>query len=41
MITWAQMDPDNESAFWTTIYPKLLPHTLNGTLTIDPLRRKD
>lgn len=27
---WAKEDPKNESAFWTTIYPKLLPLQLNG-----------
>ncbi len=30
MVEWAKEDPKNESAFWTTIYPKLLPHTLAG-----------
>ncbi len=27
---WAMEDPRNESAFWTTIYPKLLPLQLTG-----------
>ena len=25
LIAWAQSDPLNERAFWSTIYPKLLP----------------
>ena len=27
---WAQEDQKNEAAFWTIIYPKLLPLTLSG-----------
>lgn len=30
IIAWAQEDPANEKAFWTQIYPKLLPLTLAG-----------
>jgi hypothetical protein len=30
LIEWAQSDPLNERAFWTTIYPKLIPVTLAG-----------
>lgn len=30
MVAWAKEDPKNEAAFWTSIYPKLLPHTLAG-----------
>lgn len=25
LIEWAKEDPKNEAAFWTTIYPKLIP----------------
>lgn len=25
LITWAKLDPLNERAFWTQIYPRLLP----------------
>lgn len=25
LVAWAKEDPLNERAFWTTIYPKLLP----------------
>lgn len=30
MIAWARSDPKNESAFWSSIYPKLLPLTVAG-----------
>jgi hypothetical protein len=30
LVAWAQEDPANERAFWTTIYPKLVPVTLGG-----------
>ena len=30
MIEWAKADPINERAFWTSIYPKLLPLQVNG-----------
>ena len=30
MVAWAQEDPKNEAAFWTSIYPKLLPLTVAG-----------
>jgi hypothetical protein len=30
MIEWAKSDPQNERAFWASIYPKLLPLTLSG-----------
>jgi peptide deformylase len=30
LFAWAQEDPKNEAAFWTTIYPKLLPLQLTG-----------
>lgn len=30
LVEWAQSDPANEKAFWTTIYPKLVPVTLSG-----------
>lgn len=31
LVKWAKEDPLNERAFWTTIYPKLIPVTLAGT----------
>lgn len=30
MIEWAKADEKNESAFWTSIYPKLLPLQVSG-----------
>jgi len=30
MVEWAMLDPANEKAFWTIIYPKLVPVTLSG-----------
>lgn len=35
LVTWAQEDPLNERAFWASIYPKLLPLTVNGTATLN------
>jgi hypothetical protein len=44
MVAWAKEDPKNEAAFWTTIYPKLLPHTLAGDpdnpLTVSTVERR-
>jgi hypothetical protein len=33
LIDWAKEEPENERAFWTSIYPKLLPLQVNGELT--------
>jgi hypothetical protein len=30
LLAWAKSDPLNERAFWSTIYPKLLPLTVAG-----------
>ena len=30
LIAWAKEDPLNERAFWTSIYPKLLPLQVTG-----------
>lgn len=30
LVAWAKSDPKNESAFWATIYPKLLPLQVQG-----------
>ena len=30
LVAWAKEDPLNERAFWSTIYPKLLPLQVNG-----------
>ena len=34
LVTWAQQDPLNERAFWATIYPKLLPLTVNANAQV-------
>ena len=33
LIAWAQEDPLNERAFWTSIYTKLLPLQVNAELS--------
>ena len=30
LSAWAKEDPANERAFWTQIYPKLLPYQATG-----------
>jgi len=30
LVDWAKEDPKNEGAFWTSIYPKLLPLQVTG-----------
>jgi len=35
MSAWAKEDPLNERAFWTHIYPKLLPLTVNGEVGLN------
>ena len=30
LIQWAKEDPKNEHAFWSSIYPKLLPLQVSG-----------
>ena len=34
LVEWAKSDPDNEKAFWVSIYPKLLPLQVNGGLEL-------
>lgn len=31
MLAWVKEAPENEKAFWTTIYPKLLPLQVHGS----------
>lgn len=31
LVAWAQEDPLNERAFWTSVYPKLIPVHLTGS----------
>lgn len=35
LVSWAQEAPENERAFWATVYPKLLPLTHQGGLTVN------
>ncbi len=30
MLAWVQLEEKNEAAFWTSIYPKLLPLQVSG-----------
>lgn len=30
LVAWAKEDPANERAFWSQIYPRLLPLQVNG-----------
>lgn len=30
IVAWAKADPKNEAAFWSTIYPKLIPLQMGG-----------
>lgn len=30
LLAWAKEAPENEKAFWASIYPKLLPLTVHG-----------
>lgn len=43
LVEWAKSDPQNEKAFWATVYPKLLPLTVAGDadnpLTIRTIER--
>lgn len=34
LVKWVKEDPDNEKAFWVSIYPKLLPLQVNGGLEL-------
>ena len=31
LVEWAKKDEKNERDFWVQIYPKLLPHQIEGT----------
>lgn len=31
LVVWAKEAPENERAFWASIYPKLLPLQVNGS----------
>ena len=35
LLAWAKEDPANEKAFWSSIYPKLLPLQVNGDVSVN------
>lgn len=39
LIAWAKEDPKNEAAFWTSIYPKLIPLQVNGNHHVETVDR--
>lgn len=39
MVAWAQEAPENERAFWATIYPKLLPLQVNAEVAATIIRK--
>jgi hypothetical protein len=44
LLAWAQEAPENERAFWATIYPKLLPLQVhgngeNGAIVVEIVKR--
>ena len=41
MLAWAQEADENRRLFWATIYPKLLPHTVNATVAVQPIKARD
>lgn len=42
LVSWAKEDKKNESAFWVSVYPKLLPLTVHGNakITVEQIVRK-
>lgn len=34
MVEWAQEAPENEKAFWSIIYPKLLPLQVDASVSL-------
>ena len=39
LVDWAKEDPKNETAFWVSVYPKLLPLQISGDAD-NPLQAK-
>ena len=31
LVAWAKSSPENERVFWSTIYPRLVPHEVAGS----------
>ena len=40
LVDWARADPDNESAFWKMLYPKLLTLQVSAELGLSPEAEK-
>ena len=40
LIAWAQEDPLNERAFWSSIYPKLIPLDVTASITVSEGARR-
>ena len=36
LVEWAKEDPQNEKAFWSSVYPKLLPLQVNADVSVNP-----
>ena len=34
LVEWAKEAPENEKAFWSSVYPKLLPLQVNGDVNV-------
>ena len=34
LVEWAKEAPENEKAFWSSVYPKLLPLQVNADLAV-------
>lgn len=43
IVNWAKEAPENEKAFWATIYPKLIPVQLNAEVntTVNTKEQRD
>lgn len=39
LVAWAQEAPENERAFWASIYPRLLPLQVNADVTTTVIRK--
>lgn len=39
LVEWAQEAPENERAFWSTIFPKLMPLQVNADVATTVIRK--
>ncbi len=39
MMEWAKKDPKNESAFWTSIYPRIAPLDMNHSGEVNTVHK--